>query len=303
MVAGRSVFVRGITHSPVVLAFLVIIVFGSTTRSARAQPQEGPWPSSSCAWHDQAVAEQQRVGNELESVQAELSRYPVKAATLSLVISGVLVVGGTVLAATYKDDEYHRVPALWAIPGVAAGGVIASGIALGIRGRQRRPFKLQRNQLLQQKARLEFQLETFAREGCTDLVAAQRKAASRLTEVDRQLALIEARARTVSYVGPLVLLVGGGAGFAGSLIAAIVPGISAGEDPDADRGMRIAFGISGAFAAVTISGAAWLIARSRKRRAITSSGMELRREKRSLEHGLTPQLGPSSVGLSWAARF
>jgi hypothetical protein len=304
---------------------VVVALFSALTSGAFAQSAASAHPSSGeppgntsaaagpalaadCAWHDQAQADHQRLAPRIERVQRELDARPLKGAAIALGISAALTVAGILTAALYKDSEYRSVPLLWIVPGVAGAGLIASGSALGVRLHQRRPFKVPRRELLRQKAQLHYQLQTFASEGCVDIATEQRDAAARVAEIGGGIVAMEARAKSVSLVGPRVLMGLGAAMFLSATITGIMLAVAVAAAADhsepVDRTpMRVAFGAMPVGAALLVGGGVWLQRRRRERRRIMQKGSPLELEKRRLEMRLVPQVGPTSLGLSWSGHL
>jgi hypothetical protein len=241
-------------------------------------------------------------------VKAQLDRYPRTGSAVGLALSGVVMVAGILTAAMARDSEYRAIPALWAIPGVGAAGLVASGIVFGLRSGQRRPYKLEQARLLLQKARLDALLAHYLHEGCVDLSSLEASHSARLGLIDTQLEAIDVRARKLSLTGPIVLLAAGGVITVGMALASIFLWLIVADADDhsepVDRTpMYATFGSTFAGVAVAAGGGVWLLLRKRQRSAILREGNHLRLEKKRPEMLIVPQLGPTSAGLSLRGRF
>ena len=304
---GRRVFSR-------VHVTLLVLAWSGSVRAEEA-PREPPAETRSsetveegrttalgvCPIRDDGLRAQATVERRLGELDRELSARSLKWPLVALGTTSLAFLSSTILVASLA-----RSPGWWAVPGTLGAGVGGALSAVGVRVHRRRPYVTERARLRREQLRLAYQLAAVSQE-CRRPAEVQDAARQRLEEIDRELAALQVQARTISTLGPKLLMVAGGVATGGFLLGTVLALVSFSSDEHvSSKEQRVVRGLGagiGVGAALLIGGGVWMGRRRGARRDVLMRGEPLREERRKLQTVIRPEVGPTSFGVSFHLQF
>jgi hypothetical protein len=290
---------------PLILALLSCVPLRVLAEAADASlPRSAP--ASRCASFHAAGQELDALDRRIQQLDARLALRPTLGAVVGTAVSGVGFVASLGVSLGLGD----RAPGLWALPALAGAGVITGVTVLGVRAVQRQPEARERGVLKRRRNLLDGQTPLFARKGCDD-AHFEQDARALLARMQSETAALSARRDEMSRAGPRTLIIAGGVTMGGLLFTSFLMWvISRSSDypeesypPEERRLVRALAGASVGGLGLLAGGLVWS-ARTAARRLPLDTELGLRtREQRRIENVLTPQLSPTSAGLTWSGRF
>lgn len=249
------------------------------------------------------MLERRALSLRVDTLDAELGRWPVRLPIIGLVAS---VVGFGAIA--YVDQRWDRPSLTWSLASMPAAGLITSLGFITHRTIKRHSFASEKRRIARRRSELAARDLVLARSRCGDEATLARAAHASILRIDGQLTRIKEQSEAVPLSGPLTLtvtgtLMAGGFAFATLIDWLMTTGLT--NDPrEPNRPRLIGLGV-GALSgvALTAGGVAWTVKRGRERREIERAALPLKEQKRGLELLLQPSASLSHAGLALHGRF